>query len=98
MVMGFIGNLGRVSEIPIIQSTLAMTTKREQIKFPRSKKKRICKKWRKNSKNYKSWYVPAVYAFRDAFVVHPDIIDKLMEKVNGKLDEEVIKAVMNKEE
>jgi hypothetical protein len=38
-----------------IDDNLGIEYHREQFRFPRSKKKRIRKKWAKQNKNYRSW-------------------------------------------
>ena len=51
--------------------------KREQFRFPRSKKKRMRKKWRRDSRNWR--YVPdrTVYQVFDTLYMHPVMIEEL---------------------
>lgn len=55
-----------------------------QYRHPKSKKKRIQKKWRKNPNNWKTRPIPrAFYApDQDVFVMHPDTAEKLKKKLN----------------
>lgn len=45
--------------------------RREQFRFPRSKRKRIRKKWAKNQRNWRMVYVPQIYRMGDAFIMDP---------------------------
>jgi len=52
-------------------------TEYKQVRFPRSKKKRIQKKWRKRPANYA--HVPMQYALKydNTLLMHPDLARKL---------------------
>ena len=52
------------------------STKHEQFRFPKSKKKRIRKKWAKNLRNFRD--VPIACMGQDFLVVHPNIRRKLL--------------------
>ncbi len=52
--------------ITLIESPYAVT--RGQFRFPKTKKKRILKKWSKRDSNFRD--VPCIYAFADNFVAH----------------------------
>lgn len=56
----------------------------KQVKFPRSKKKRIRRKWAKNLKNYA--YVPWTKMYQmggDTLVMHPAMYERLKRELNG---------------
>lgn len=53
---------------------------RHQVRFPRSKKKRIRKKWAKNLRNWKIDYVSCVndvYMVNGKFMIHPAGLENL---------------------
>ena len=62
----------------VISSTYAAV--REQYRFPRSKKKRIHKKWRKDPLNY--WNAPRVHMFGNNIVGHPEIIQRMKDWID----------------
>lgn len=47
--------------------------KKIQVKFPRSKRKRIRKKFAKNEANYKTVVDESVYVTRDCIICHPSV-------------------------
>jgi hypothetical protein len=53
---------------------------RKQVKFPRSKKKRMIKKWRKQPKNYKIIPQEKVIQIGNGLHMHPDLYIKLKEQ------------------
>ena len=57
--------------------------KRIQYRFPKSHKKRICKKWKKLNRNFK--YIPDtnIYVIEEGILVgHPTIIKNIKKKIN----------------
>lgn len=60
-----------VSALRIIENELLAD--RVQVRFPRSKKRRIQKKWRNREANYRMIPKRDVYRFGDALICHPDI-------------------------
>jgi hypothetical protein len=52
-------------------------TKRVQVKFPRSKKKRIRKKWAKCSKNFKEVPDMSYFITGRTIIMHPVALEKL---------------------
>ena len=52
-------------------------TERKQWRFPRSKKRRIRKKWAKDEKNFK--YEPKAYKVGGTLYCHPSLATKLRE-------------------
>jgi len=49
--------------IDIVVSEYLDDTRRAQVRFPRSKRKRIRKKWRKDPRNWKTWRVPVLLRY-----------------------------------
>ena len=75
--------------IKIIASTLCMT--RQQYRFPRSKKKRMQKKWRKDQSNWREQ--PAMYMIGNGDVVaHPEIVRKIQHQIDSQLNERMAAA------
>lgn len=67
--------------IKVVTNTYLTETK--QVRFPRSKSKRIRKKWSKNQKNFNEYPSDKVY-FTDyngsqMFICHPAMMDKIRE-------------------
>jgi len=61
---------------------------RIQFRFPRSKKKRIRKKWAKQERNYKRIPSKSIYKIGDAIYVHPILYEQLkktLERENERL-------------
>ena len=48
---------------------------RKQVRFPKSKKKRIRAKWSNREENFT--YIPRAFQTKDGFYVHPSIAAKL---------------------
>lgn len=71
------GLLGAISGISVYQSAGAIS--RTQVKFPRSKKKRMQKKWRKDERNYD--LRPAAFMISGKLMVHPALMDNLKKRV-----------------
>ena len=57
---------------------------REQYRFPRSKKKRIRKKWRRNERNWHTVPQRRIYRVGNCIYAHPVVIDELMYWINMK--------------
>lgn len=54
---------------------------RVQFKFPKSKGKRIRKKWRRRACNFKYVPKPDIYQIGRRFIAHPTIIAQLKDKL-----------------
>lgn len=67
--------------MPIIENINLVVT--EQVKFPRSKKKRIKKKWGKNPKNFITKPDLSCYMFGNNVICHP-VVAKELKGVRGK--------------
>jgi len=72
--------MAEIAGVPIYQSALAIS--RIQFRFPKSKCKRIRKKWRKNPDNFKE--IPAVYQVGKSFVAHPVLYTQIRDAINEK--------------
>jgi hypothetical protein len=59
-------------------------TERLQVKFPRSKKKRIRRKWAKDQRNWKTVPQGVVYVVDGRMVMHPDLAGKLAEELGRR--------------
>lgn len=55
---------------------------RKQVRFPRTKKRRIRKKWAKRPENYKTIPWDKVYQMGDAIYAHPAMIEKLKRQMS----------------
>lgn len=70
--------------IRIIASRFLPTERREQFRFPRSKKARMRKKWRKDQKNWRTVDARGDIYFigsRTAALIHPDGYEALKKTV-----------------
>lgn len=63
--------------LKIITSEHAQTWHREQVRFPRSKKARIRRKWSKQEKNFRSGMQPSCFRMGDNLICHPSIAAQL---------------------
>lgn len=78
-------------------SDLMADTVWTQVRFPRSKKRRIRKKWTKDRRNWRSRLVPWDKAFvlRDGTVVaHPTIVAEL-ERAARKINEDLLGKILD---
>ena len=71
------GLMPAISGMRIVQSVNAVS--RKQIKFPRSNKKRMQKKWTKNNKNYD--IRPAIFMVSGNIIAHPAMVSELTRRV-----------------
>lgn len=68
--------------VPIVESVLMVEQVRKQIRFPRSKRKRVMKKWSRYERNWITEIKPcAAFVSGVGIVVHPDIARALREKI-----------------
>ena len=56
----------------------------KQVKFPRSKKRRIRKKWAKDRKNYRLIPWETVYQMGDTVVMHPMMLARLKKELDKR--------------
>ena len=54
---------------------------RYQYRFPKSKRRRIRKKWRKDLKNYKTKPDPKYYFLNNRIICHPTMAEKLRKQM-----------------
>ena len=60
----------------------ANLTKRVQYRFPKSKRRRIRKKWSKDSKNWRTIPDDKIYLMGNKAICHPLTLRKLREQTN----------------
>lgn len=67
-----------------IITTHLMPTKKVQFRFPKSKKKRIQKKWRKNTNNWKEVFTNEIiyHPLHDSFIMSPEQAEKLKKRLD----------------
>lgn len=71
--------------VPIfINNELGIEHHRKQFRFPRSKKKRIRKKWSKQNKNFRSWTTQKATAYKvnGSFVMNSKAFHELKKAAN----------------
>ena len=74
---------GTIGGLRVVESPLLM--KRKQVRFCRSKKRRILKKWAKNPKNWRE--VPdmeTIYRTPTTLICHPALAAKLRRRLAGR--------------
>ena len=57
---------------------------RVQMRFPKSRKRRIRKKWRRNPANYKTIVKPKVIQVARGLHMHPETFTKLKKALTGR--------------
>jgi hypothetical protein len=70
-------------------------TLRTQIRFPRSKKKRIRRKWAKQVKNWKTETIPKpeVYMVNGTLVAHPEVLKGVCEELNRRMESRIAREI-----
>lgn len=66
-------------QLKIVESHACVA--RKQVKFPRSKKKRIRKKWSKNHKYYSDVLSSKFYRYQDMIICHPVMARQVRDKL-----------------
>ena len=66
----------------IIVSSQLDDTRTKQVRFPRSKRRRIRKKWRRNPNNWKTYRVPVGYMMGGTMVVNDLRMAELQEMMH----------------
>jgi hypothetical protein len=56
----------------------------KQYRFPRSKKRRIKKKWRKNGRNFRMVPQKKIFQVGNSFYAHPEIVDEFWKQMKAK--------------
>ena len=69
--------IGYIGGMRVVVSTTAYHWDTWQARFPRSKKRRIRKKWSRNRANWTSKRTPLAYQIGDTFVCAPEIVEQL---------------------
>lgn len=77
-----------IDGIAFVASALMVDHVQRQYRFPRSKKRRIRKKWAKRRSNYKTVAVPQtdVYRVGSTIVAHPEIIDRIRAECTRRMN------------
>ena len=80
-------DFNHLSGLCITTSQFMADTVRKQIRFPRSKKRRIRKKWAKRPENWTAYSVPwaTVYRMDDLLVMHPAILGRVTREIEDRL-------------
>lgn len=73
--------LSTFNGIPVLVSPYAEKKHRKQIRFPRSKRRRIQKKWSKRDENFKIWSEPLAFLANGTLICHPVILDQFRKEV-----------------
>lgn len=70
-VEGYIGSRVRISNL----------TFSKQVRFPKSKKRRIQKKWARNPKYHQEFIDSSIYRVGGVFIMHPQTYALLQDKI-----------------
>ena len=70
----------RIKESELVAETESKT---KQSRFPRSRKVRIRKKWRKDRRNFSTVLTTPVFVMDDTLIMHPETARKLREHLAG---------------
>jgi hypothetical protein len=73
-----------ISGIPVIVNHLAEEITRKQVCFPRSRRRRIIKKWAKQDRYYTTIRKPCAYLVQGRLICHPTIYDQLQKELDSK--------------
>lgn len=60
-----------------------------QVRFPRSKRRRIRKKWCKDRRNWKRVPTGDVYQLGGTIYMHPDVLKRLKQKIARQNDDRI---------
>ena len=71
-----------IYEMPLI--ALNQFADWKQFRFPRSKKRRIKKKWRKNARNFRMVPQKKIFRVGNSFYAHPEIVDEFWKQMKAK--------------
>ena len=68
--------------------------KEVQFRFPRTKSKRIRKKWAKRKENYRSGPSDDVYLMGGTIICHPIIADKIRKQCAATIDRKIEHSIL----
>lgn len=77
----------------VIPDSYMVDTVYEQFRFPRSKKKRMRKKWAKDPHNWRTRSVPWDKAYvlgKQILVAHPEMIDRIQRQVEDAIERKAL--------
>ena len=80
----------------VLTNPYMATTEYRQVRFPRSKKRRIRRKWAKQAKNFRTVDVANVFAMGNTLVMHPATLEKLKEKLLRLHEDKIAREVFEK--
>lgn len=63
---------------------------RKQVRFPRSKRKRIRRKWAKQAKNYRDVPLKTIYQLGDKLIGHPETLRRLSTEVDSESENDAL--------
>ena len=64
-----------------------------QYRFPRSKKRRIRRKWQKDRRNWKSVPKLRAYQIGDTIYMHPDVLNRLTQEIARQNDDRIARKI-----
>ena len=85
--------LDMIQGMPVVSSPFVGEHKRTQIRYPKTKRKRIRKKWAKNERNFRTRIIPGAYIIDEPsflgfppqkkLLIHPTLLQKLKNGIHG---------------
>lgn len=85
--------LGGLRVVTVPTSSPFCVSEWAQFRFPRSKRRRIRAKWRKDRRNWKRIPTGEVYQIGDTLYMHPDMMAKLAEKIGRDKDDRIAREI-----
>jgi len=81
--------------VPFRPSIYFTDTVHRQIRFPRSKKKRIRRKWAKQSRNWETKTVPKneAYIVGGVLYAHPAVLQKMCDELNRRMENRIAREI-----
>lgn len=76
------GQLGHIMGMKVMESPHVPQFKIVQFRFPKTKRKRIQKKWRKNRANFRQVKINQVIMFGNIIIGNPGLMDMIKEHEN----------------
>jgi hypothetical protein len=85
----------RLGSIPLRSSVYMADTVHRQVRFPRSKKSRIRKKWRKRPENWETTVTPwdKVYMVGGVACMHPAILEKVRAELAKAMEDRIAREI-----
>jgi hypothetical protein len=86
--------LNPFAKAKIVESPVMQVVERVQYRFPRSRKKRIVLKWRKDAQNFRNVEVGGTLKFADVLYVHPFLATQMLLKMKKQIEDEILREMM----